>query len=129
MLGGGWDRIQSGSPFALALFIQVPYDLTNRAHEWSLELLDSDGVPRMPGPVEQQAVRVGGHLEVGATDRDRTRCLAWSPLAVSIGPLPLEPGRYEWRFRIADRRALDVTLQRASSPAGRCSRWLWMSLY
>ena len=43
-------------------------------------------------------------LEAGASHRlwpDGPRLRSWcAPLAVNFGPLPLEPGRYQWKFTV-----------------------------
>jgi hypothetical protein len=50
MLGGGWTHLfvpgfpgRPQAPFAIALGISVPYNLTNRRFNFTLELTDADG--------------------------------------------------------------------------------------
>ena len=64
LLGGGWDRLKvpqlpgpPAVPFAVAVGINVPWNLTNRKLGFSVDVLDADG-----GEVGQLA---GGEFEVG----------------------------------------------------------------
>lgn len=50
LLGGGWTHLlvpnfpgRPAAPFALAMGITVPYNLTNRRFNFTLELTDADG--------------------------------------------------------------------------------------
>jgi hypothetical protein len=80
LLGGGWDRMlvpqvpgPPAVPFAVALGINVPWNLTNRKLGFSVDVQDADG-----GQVAQLAA---GEFEVGR-------------------PLGLRPGTSQ-RFQIA----------------------------
>lgn len=105
ILGGGWSVTGPGPvPSAIALKIEVPWDLGTRRHTFSLELLNADGQPvRLPTPPdgEERPILIQGHFETGipaglipGTPLDAT-------LAFNIGALPLPPGaRYAWRLSI-----------------------------
>jgi hypothetical protein len=101
ILGGGWSIVGlDPTPTAIALKIDVPWDQANRPHTLALALLDSDGRPVM---VENRPVEFRGDFEAGrpaglvpGSDLDVA-------VAVSMGPLPLAPGRrYVWRCAIDD---------------------------
>jgi hypothetical protein len=104
ILGGGWSVIGPGqAPMAIALKIEVPWDRTNERHSLLLELLDEDGEPVLvPGADEQSVpLQVTGALEVGRPPGIKPGTPIDSALAVTFGPLPLEPGhRYQWRLSI-----------------------------
>lgn len=104
ILGGGWSVTgPEVPPMAVALKIDVPWTEANRRHDWQLQLLDADGEavhhPGVGGPGDPIEAR--GDFEVGrppglapGTDIDL-------PLAISVGPLALSPGRrYSWRLTI-----------------------------
>lgn len=105
ILGGGWnvtgpDPVPSG----VAIYVDVPWDMTNMRIPWRLELLTSDGEPvNVPTPMGEQALVLSGEFEVGRPPGVTPGTGLGVPLAINMGPLPLEPGgRYEWRFYIRD---------------------------
>jgi hypothetical protein len=103
ILGGGWNISGPGpSPSALAAYIEVSWDLSNVQHEWRFELLDSDGEPVMiETPVGEQAMILQGNFEVGRPPGLTPGTGLGVPIAINLGPLPLQPGRrYEWRLSI-----------------------------
>jgi hypothetical protein len=103
ILGGGWNLIgPDPSPMAIALYLDVSWDLTNVRHQWRLDLVDSDGEPVMiPTPLGDQALVLQGEFEVGRPVGVTPGTGLGVPLAINLGPLPLSPGRrYEWRLTI-----------------------------
>ena len=101
VLGGGWST--SGpqpSPSALAVKIDVPWDEANREHVVRIELLDSDGraVPSPTPPNEPLVIEAT--LEVGRPPGMTPGTPLDAPLALNLMPLPLKPGRYEWRCTV-----------------------------
>ncbi|MEK6275521.1 MAG: hypothetical protein AABM30_09305 [Actinomycetota bacterium] len=106
VLGGGWDVIgPAPSPFAIAMLIQVPWDLTNRRHQWQLVLVDADGNPViLPTPMGgEEPVAIEGEFEVGRPAGVAPGSWLAIPVAIMFAPLPLEPGgRYEWRLTVSD---------------------------
>lgn len=99
ILGGGWSIIgPAPAPSAIALKIEVPWDLANRRHRFELTLLDSDGHAVTIG---EQAVRIAGEFEAGRPAGLAPGTPLDVPLAISIAPLSLAPGsRYVWRLSI-----------------------------
>ena len=102
IVGGGWNVMGIGSTSAVAIHIHVPWDETNRQHQWRLELIDSDDQPVVvPGPVGEQPIVVEGGFEVGRPPGVALGSEQGVSLAVNIGPLALVPGgRYVWRLWI-----------------------------
>ena len=99
VLGGGWSVTgPTPPPMAIALKLDVPWTDAGRPHAFRLALVDADGHP-VSGPGDGQ-VEAGGQFEVArppglpaGTDIDFA-------LAVTVGPLPLGPGRYAWQLWI-----------------------------
>ena len=69
---------------------------------FSVELLDADGSPIGFEDDEEsdQVVAFGGEFEVGRPPGLKPGTPLDFPVAVNSTPLPLEPGRYEWRLTI-----------------------------
>jgi hypothetical protein len=99
ILGGGWSVTGPEiPPSAVAMKIDVPWDQANRPHDWVLELLTEDGAPI---EVDGQALRVEGQFEVGRPPGTAPGSYIDVPLAVNLGPFPLETGRrYVWQLTI-----------------------------
>jgi hypothetical protein len=105
ILGGGFNVMgPEPSPSAIALQIDVPWDLTNTRHKLRLDLVTDDGQPVMiPTPTGQSAAQIAAEFEVGRPAGHKAGTPLGVVLAVNIGPLPLAPGgRYEWRCHIND---------------------------
>jgi hypothetical protein len=103
ILGGGWSITgPAPTPSALAAYIEVSWDLSNHRHTWQFDLLDSDGQPVMiETPVGQQPMVLQGEFEVGRPPGITPGTGLGMPLAINLGPIPLQPGsRYEWRLSI-----------------------------
>jgi len=103
ILGGGWNITgPEATPSAIAMHIEVPWDLTNIRHHWRLELVDSDGeAVEIPGPLGPQPVVLEADFEAGRPPGIRPGVGLGLPFAINLGPLPLEPdNRYEWRLTI-----------------------------
>ena len=46
LVGAGWDRTgPTPTPTGIGILLKVPWEATNRRHEVSVRLLDSDGAP------------------------------------------------------------------------------------
>jgi hypothetical protein len=65
-----------------------------------LALVDEDG--RSVQTSDDRPVEVTGLLEVGRPPGLPEGTPLDAPLVVSFGPMPLQPGRYEWRLEIAE---------------------------
>ena len=110
IVGGGWSQTgpEPGS-FGIGLLIQVPWDQANSLHKFSVELLDADGAAVVFDEGEEP-VAFGGDFEVGRPPGLKPGTPLDFPVAVNATPLPLEPGRYEWRLTIDDEFRADWTL-------------------
>jgi uncharacterized protein DUF6941 len=121
ILGGGWNLTgPDPTPSAIAIYVEVSWDLANMQHRWRLELLDSDGQPVMvQGPVGEQALLLEGAFEVGRPPGVRPGTGLGIPLAINLGPIPLLPGgRYEWRLTIGQQSDENWRLPFSTRPAG-----------
>jgi hypothetical protein len=104
ILGGGWSLTgPAPTPFAIAMYLQVPWDQTNTEHQFRLGLLDADGHPVMAriDDENEAPLVIEGSFEVGRPPGIRPGTPIDMPMAISVGPLALAPGlRYEWRLAI-----------------------------
>jgi Family of unknown function (DUF6941) len=113
IVGGGWSQTgPEPAPFGIALLIQVPWDQANTLHAFTVQLLDSDGEPVVleTDEAEDQTVAFGGDFEVGRPPGLKPGTPLDFPVAMNSTPLPLEPGRYEWRLTIDGQSHQDWTL-------------------
>lgn len=103
MLGAGWSV--TGSPTApqsVAVMIKVPWDRTNQKFKVQLQLTDPDG------KAIQISAPTGGLAPVGAEAEMEAGRPPGLPhgvainaaFALSVGPMSLPPGRYDWRLSI-----------------------------
>jgi len=100
ILGGGWSITGPGPvPMALAIKVEVPWDLANRRHHLRLELVDADDRPvKVPTPTGDQALQINAQFEAGRPAGLRQGTPLDVALAINLGPLPLDPdNRYLWR--------------------------------
>lgn len=105
ILGGGWSITgPMPVPSAIAIKIEVPWNLASRQHSIVLELLTADGqLVRLPAPPQEglQPVRVEGQVGTGIPPGLIEGTPVDATLALNIGPMPLPPGaRYVWRLSI-----------------------------
>lgn len=105
MLGAGWSVTGSPTaPQAVAMLIKIPWDRANQRIKLSLRLLDPDGHPiALPG-LDGSPTQIGheGEIEVGRPPGVATGSMLNAALAISVPPMPLAPGRYEWRLDLGD---------------------------
>ena len=124
ILGGGWSITIPGTPSAIAMKFEVPWDQANQRHEILLELVTSDGEPLLVATPEGEQVplRIEGVLEVGRPAGLKPGTPIDAAMAMNLGPLPLEPDqRYQWRLSVDGRQDEDWTLAfstRQAAPAG-----------
>lgn len=100
ILGGGWS-IGGPDPIrmALAVKIDVPWDMGNTRHHFRLDLLDEDGSPVIIPTAEKAGpVSISGYFEVAQPTGLKVGTPLDAAMAYNIGPLPLTPDRrYVWR--------------------------------
>ncbi len=103
MLGAGWSTTSTPTMHAVAVLIKVPWDRANERLPLKLTLLDSDGHPvRVETPEGAASVENGGVIEVGRPPGTVPGSMLDAAFAMTIPPLPLRPGRYEWRLELAE---------------------------
>ena len=113
IVGGGWSQTgPEPAAFGIGLLIQVPWDQSNTVHNFQVELLDADGEPVVLETDDDgdQPVSFGGDFEVGRPPGLKPGTPLDFPVAMNSTPLPLEPGRYEWRLTIDGESRSDWTL-------------------
>jgi hypothetical protein len=113
IVGGGWSQTgPEPASFGIGLLIQVPWDQANTVHSFNVELLDADGTPVFleTPEEEEQTVAFGGEFEVGRPPGLKPGTPLDFPVAMNSTPLPLEPGRYEWRLTIDGEGRQDWTV-------------------
>jgi hypothetical protein len=116
ILGGGWSITAAGIPSAVALYFQVPWDLTSQRHDFRLELLTSDGEP-FEDP-DGGPLAIEGSFETGRPPGLKPGTPIDFALAVNVPPLPFEPDeRYEWRLSVDGNAADDWRLAFSTRPA------------
>jgi hypothetical protein len=99
MLGAGWSV--TGSPTgaaAVAVLLKVPWDLANTKLPMSLQLEDADGHPVILGA----PVGMTSEFEVGRPPGLDPGSPIDASFQLSVQPMPLAPGRYQWRLRVGD---------------------------
>jgi hypothetical protein len=103
ILGGGWSLTgPAPAPSAIAVKIEIDWHEAVTSHHWELWLEDADGQPvsieTADGP---QMVEIRGDFEVGRPEGIPEGSPIDLPLAVNLGPIPLNPGgRYQWKLSI-----------------------------
>ncbi len=104
VVGGGWSLTGPAPvPFGIAVLIRVPWDRANQVHTMRLELLDADGASVVLETEEGEAPLLlfdDWSFEVGRPAGLKPGTPLDFPVAVNVGPLPLDPGVYEWRLTI-----------------------------
>ena len=115
MLGVGWSITTSPTaPSAVAILLRIPWDRANQKLPMSLVLVDADGRPvNLPG-----AAKIGSEsfLEVGRPPGVEHGTPLDAAFQLSVGPLPLPPGRYQWRLDVAGEEfAVSFQVQGAGS--------------
>jgi hypothetical protein len=98
MLGAGWSV--TGTPTgaaAVAVLLKIPWDLANTKLAFSLQLEDADGQPVIlgGGPIDMNS-----EFEVGRPPGLDPGSPIDASFQLSLQPMPLAPGRYQWRLRV-----------------------------
>lgn len=109
ILGGGWSVIGTEPvPTALAIKVEVDWHETDRNFHWELFLEDADGAPVLfEGPEGADAIEIRGELSTTRPQDVLEGVPVDVPMAINMGPLPLQAGaRYVWRL-IVDGEAVE----------------------
>jgi hypothetical protein len=104
MLGAGWSTIMSPTPpHAVAVLMKVPWDRANIRLPLRLELFGPDGNSiQIKTPDGGVPILGQGAVEVGRPPGIAHGSALDASFVLNIGPLPLSPGRYEWRLTLAE---------------------------
>jgi hypothetical protein len=108
MLGAGWSVTSSPAPpQAVAVLIKVPWDRANQKLSLKLDMLDGDGnAVQIDAGNAKIPIHGEGTIEVGRPPGVDPGSPLDAAFVLNVPPLPLEPGRYEWRLELAE---LEVT--------------------
>ena len=111
-LGIGWERVLLGmSPWAIAGYIDVPWVDSNRDHTLKIELVTADGaVVCVPTPMGDQPFTIEMGFQVGRPPGVTQGSSLRVPIAISLSPLPVPVGRYEFRVSIDDKLLAESTM-------------------
>ncbi len=103
MLGAGWSTTPTPTPpQAVAVLIKVPWDRANQVLPLTLQLFDADGHPvLLPSPGGLVPLRIESQFEVGRPAGVPEGSPIDASFALNVQPMPLVPGRYEWRMELA----------------------------
>jgi len=98
------------------MLIKIPWDRANQTLQLSLSLLDPDGKQVFLPGLNGENLRVGqdAAIEAGRPPGVAAGSMLDAALAVSIPPMPLAAGRYEWRLNISDQSVSESFTVRAS---------------
>jgi hypothetical protein len=103
MLGAGWSTTGSPAAHAVAVLAKVPWDRANQKLPLTLELYDADGAPvAFETPGGRAVVRTEAQIEVGRPPGTAPGSMLDASFALNVAPLPLGPGRYEWRLTFGE---------------------------
>lgn len=102
MLGAGWSVTGSPTaPQAVAVLIKVPWDRTNQQLPLRLKLMSPDGQAiKLAGPEGETIVGAEAYVEAGRPAGLAPGSHINAAFVLNLAPLPLAPGRYEWRLEI-----------------------------
>jgi len=104
ILGGGWSVTGPGPvSFAVAIKLDVPWDVADFEHVFRLELLDADGARvRFAMPQgEQDLLCLDGAFNSGRPDELKPGTAVDGAIALNFGGCPIPSGgRYELRLWI-----------------------------
>jgi hypothetical protein len=104
MLGAGWSMTSSPTaPQAVAVLLKIPWDRANQRIPVVLQLFDPDGRPVvLATPEGAQQIVIRGEVEAGRPAGVSPGSLLDAAMAFNVPPLPLDPGRYQWRLDVAE---------------------------
>lgn len=101
-LGIGWSITSSPTaPAAVAVLLKIPWDRANEPLPFELTLVDEDGAHVAVGDVHPFGM-LGQHIEVGRPPGLAHGSAIDVAFQMALPPLPIPPGRYQWRLDISD---------------------------
>jgi len=119
MLGAGWSVTGTPTaPQAVAVLIKIPWDRANQKILMKLELSDADGHPVSIDTARGlQVVEAGAVFEVGRPAGMAPGSMIDASFALNIPPMPLPPGRYQWRLTVGDHEEFESFEVRRRPPS------------
>jgi len=100
LVGAGWSMTGPNAPCAIGMVFYVPWHLTNKKHEFQLELIDMEGNGVALHGADEPLI-IGGEFEVGRPPGAPIGMTFPVGVPLNIGPLGLPPHqRYEWRLQV-----------------------------
>jgi hypothetical protein len=104
-------------PFAIALLVEVPWQMANKQQTVRLALIDLDGHSVTPiGADKPETIELT--FELGRPPGLRAGSMLPLPVAINHGPMPLPPGgHYEWRLTVNGEARDDWRLAFSTRPA------------
>jgi hypothetical protein len=118
ILGGGWS-VMGPRPTAMAIGLrfEVPWDDSDRDHEWQLVLVDADGRPVMCSEHGTHALRHSGRFRTRRTLDARPGVPLDFVVAIDAGVVSVPPdGRYVWVLTVDDETREEWQLAFTSRP-------------
>lgn len=111
-LGIGWERTPLGmTPWAIGGYVDVPWDQSNRDHTLRVALFTTDGqAVTVPTPMGDHAFVIEAVFQVGRPPGIVAGSYLRVPIALSLAPLPIALGRYEFRVSIDEQPFPDSTM-------------------
>lgn len=98
MLGAGWTVTTSPTaPHALALMLRIPWDRANEEIDVNATLVTEDG---QQVELDGSAICYSTKVEVGRPPHVKHGTMLPAAFALNIPPMPLNPGRYQWRVEV-----------------------------
>lgn len=105
MLGAGWSVTSSPTaPHSVVVLAKIPWDRANQKIHFRLALRTADGeaVTLTTPDGRDVGVEHEGDIEVGRPPGIPHGSMLDTSFVLNLPPLPLPPGRYEWRLEIAE---------------------------
>jgi hypothetical protein len=104
MLGAGWSLTSSPTPpQAVVVLMKIPWDRSNTPLDVQVQLYDGDGKPVEISTQDGLVAITGqGTVEAGRPAGVPAGVMLDASFVLNVGPLPLPPGRYEWRLTFAE---------------------------
>lgn len=119
ILGGGWTLIgPEPASSAIAILIEVPWDESNKRHQFQLSLVTGDGQPVIvPTPIGDRPLEMSAEFEVGRPPGLKPGTPLGVPFAINMVPLPLRSDTvHEWRLAIDGRTQEDWSVSFTTRP-------------
>lgn len=118
-LGIGWERTPLGmTPWALGGYVDVPWDQSNQNHTLHVTLVNADGAAvNVATPNGDEPFVIDISFQVGRPPGIAPGSYLRVPVGISLMPMPIPLGRYEFKVSIDGRPFPDSTMTMQVVPA------------